>query len=327
MLYLIYLLVPMAIQWAVVKATWAADTSDQCARGGACWVFVRVHFGQFLYGFYPEVERWRVNLGYSLIVIAAIPLFIPRFPRKGWISAFLILASPVIAGLLFAGGILGLPLVPTRLWGGLMVTLIVGLIGALLSLPLGTLLAMGRMSEMPIIRASSISFIEFWRGVPLLGVLFMSSLMLPLFLPEGMRIDKLLAALLGVVLYASAYMAETVRGGLQGIPRQQYEAAAALGIGYWKQMGLIILPQALRNVLPGIVNTFISLFKSSTLVLVVGLLDLLGIVQAAANNPEWLTCMYEGYAFAALVFWIICFSISQYSQHLERKLRIGKKRT
>jgi general L-amino acid transport system permease protein len=281
--------------------------------------------GQFIYGFYPETERWRVDVGFLLMVVTAIPLFVPRFPRKGWIAVFLVLGCPVIAAFLFSGGILGLPQVETRLWGGLTVTLIVGLIGALLSLPIGTLLAMGRLSQMPIIKTSSVAYIEFWRGVPLLGVLFMAALMFPLFLPEGTTVDKLLSVLVGIVLYASAYMAETVRGGLQGIPRQQYEAASALGLGYWKMMGLVILPQALQNVFPAIVNTFIVLFKSSTLVLVVGLFDLLGIVQTAANNPQWLTCTYEGYAFAALFFWIICFSISQYSQWLERRLHRGRK--
>jgi general L-amino acid transport system permease protein len=206
-----------------------------------------------------------------------------------------------------------------------MLTLIIAGVGIVASLPLGILLALGRRSQMPIIRTICVTFIEFWRGVPLITVLFMSSVMLPLFLPEGVNFDKLLRALIGVTLFESAYMAEVVRGGLQAIPKGQFEAAAALGLGYWKTMGLIILPQALKLVIPGIVNTFIALFKDTTLVIIIGLFDLLNMVHNATTDPNWLGYSTEGYVFAALIFWLFCFGMSRYSQNLEKRLHAGHK--
>ena len=195
--------------------------------------------------------------------------------------------------------------------------------GIVASLPIGIVLALGRRSDMPVVRAICVAFIELWRGVPLITVLFMSSVMFPLFMPEGVNFDKLLRALIGVMLFSAAYMAEVVRGGLQAIPKGQFEAAQSLGLSYWKMMGLIVLPQALKIVIPGIVNTFIGLFKDTTLVLIIGLFDFLGMAQAVATNPDWLGFYVEGYVFVAFGFWIFCFSMSRYSQHLERKLHTG----
>ncbi len=325
-LYLLYLIIPPVIEWAFLKADWQGASRDDCVSGGACWVFIRVRLDQFLYGFYPEAERWRVNAALLLPVLTAIPLFIPRFPRKGWLGAFLLLVYPVVAYYLLTGGAFGLPIVETSQWGGLMLTLVISGVGMTAALPLGILLALGRRSQMPVIRAICVTFIEFWRGVPLITVLFMSSVMLPLFLPEGVNFDKLLRALIGVALFESAYMAEVVRGGLQAIPKGQYEAAMALGLGYWRMMGLVILPQALKLVIPGIVNTFIALFKDTTLVIIIGLFDLLAIVQNAATDPNWLGLAIEGYVFAALVFWLFCFTMSRYSQALEQRLHTGHKR-
>jgi general L-amino acid transport system permease protein len=227
---------------------------------------------------------------------------------------------PVIGTILLVGGAFGMPLVETQLWGGLMLTLVIAGVGIVASFPIGIVLALGRRSTMPLIRALCVTFIELVRGVPLITILFMASVMLPMFLPEGMNFDKLLRALVGVTLFAGAYMAEVVRGGLQAIPRGQYEAAAALGLGYWKMMGLVVLPQALRVVIPGIVNTFIALFKDTTLVLIIGLFDLLGMIQAATTDPKWLGYAVEGYVFAAFVFWIFCFGMSRLSMSLEVKL-------
>jgi general L-amino acid transport system permease protein len=224
---------------------------------------------------------------------------------------------------LFYGGLFGLSVVETHQWGGLMLTLVLALVGMVLSLPLGILLALGRRSQMPVVRAACVTYIELWRGVPLITVLFMASVMLPLFLPEGATLDKLLRAMIGIVLFQASYMAEVVRGGLQAIPKGQYEAAEALGLGYWQGIGLIILPQALKLVIPGIVNTFIALFKDTTLVLIIGLFDLLGIVQQAFADPNWLGYSVEGYLFAGLIYWAFCFSISRYSQALERELHRG----
>jgi general L-amino acid transport system permease protein len=242
------------------------------------------------------------------------------------IAAALLVIFPNVAFYLFHGGGFGLPVVETSRWGGLFLTLVVAGVGIVASLPLGILFALGRRSEMPIVRAVCITFIEVMRGVPLITILFMASVMLPLFLPEGVNFDKLLRALVGVALFSAAYMAEVVRGGLQAIPKGQYEAANALGLSFWKTMGLIILPQALKIVIPGIVNTLIGLFKDTTLVLILGLFDLLGIVQAALTDASWIGFATEGYVFAALGFWIFCFGMSRYSMHVERKLHTGHKR-
>ena len=250
-------------------------------------------------------------------------LMIPRLPAKRWVVIFALVGFPVIAWLLLLGGHFGLPAVPTREWGGLMLTLTVAIVGIVGSLPLGVILALGRRSQMPLVRSLSVVFIEFWRGVPLITVLFMASVMLPLFVPSEVEFDKLLRALIGIMFFWSAYMAEVVRGGLQAIPRGQEEAAKALGLGYWRRMGLIILPQALKLVIPGIVNTFIALFKDTSLVLIIGLFDLLAIIRAGLTDTNWLGFATEGYVFAALMFWIFCFGMSRYSQYIERRLHTG----
>jgi general L-amino acid transport system permease protein len=322
-LVLLYLLIPPVIRWAFLHADWRGDSREACTSGGACWVFIRVRFNQFMYGFYPEAERWRVNLTLLLAMLPAVLLFIKTFPYKRWLAVYLLLVYPVLAFFLLTGGVFGLPPVETSRWGGLLLTLVIASVGMTAALPLGILLALGRRSELPVIRAISVVFIEFWRGVPLITVLFMSSVMLPLFLPEGMNVDKLLRALIGVVLFQSAYMAEVVRGGLQAIPRGQYEAAAALGLGYWRMMGLVILPQALQRVIPGIVNTCIALFKDTTLVIIIGLFDLLGSIHSAITDAHWLGYATEGYVFAALLFWMFCFGLSRYSQALEKHLATG----
>ena len=318
-LFLLWVIVPPFVDWALLDAHFQGTTREACSGGGACWVFIKQRLPQFIYGLYPESERGRVDLAFAILVVAAAPLFVPRFPGKLWIGAFLFVVYPVIATVLFYGGVLGYRTVPTNQWGGLMLTLIVALIGMAGSLPLGILLALGRRSNMPVIRAVSAAFIELMRGVPLVTVLFMASVMFPLFLPEGVNFDKLLRALIGTMLFAGGYMAEVIRGGLQAIPRGQYEAAEALGLGYWRMMGLVVLPQALRIVIPGIVNSFIALFKDTTLVLIIGLFDFLGMIQAASTDPNWLGFATEGYVFAAMVYWMFCFSISRYSQTLERR--------
>jgi general L-amino acid transport system permease protein len=325
-LYLIYLIVPPILHWAILDANWVGTTRADCTKEGACWVFIQQRFGQFMYGYYPPELRWRVDLAVCLAVIGVAPLFISRFQHKAVYGLSFLVAYPIIAYFLLHGGMLGLINVATSRWGGLMLTLVIATVGIAGALPLGIVLALGRRSNMPAVRVVCVTFIEFWRGVPLITVLFMSSVMLPLFLPEGMNFDKLLRALIGVILFQSAYVAEVVRGGLQAIPKGQYEAAAAMGLGYWRSMGLVILPQALKLVIPGIVNTFIALFKDTSLVIIIGLFDLLNSVKQAAADPKWLGMATEGYVFAALVFWIFCFGMSRYSMHLERKLDTGHKR-
>jgi general L-amino acid transport system permease protein len=325
-LWLLWQTIPPVLEWAIFNATWQGDSREACAEvSGACWTFIKVRFAQFMFGFYPPDERWRVILAFALLVVAAIPLFTRGFQHKVALGAGILLVYPVIAFYLFHGGVFGLRVVQTPLWGGLFLTLVIAGVGIVCSLPIGVLLALGRRSDMPIVRMLCVGFIELIRAVPLITILFMASVMLPLFLPAGVNFDKLLRALIGVALFSSAYMAEVVRGGLQAIPNGQYEAAKALGLNYAKMTGLIILPQALRIVIPGIVNTFIGLFKDTTLVLIIGLFDLLGIVQAALTDSAWLGFALEGYVFAAFGFWIFCFGMSRYSMRLERRLSAGRR--
>lgn len=318
-LLVLYFLVPAVLRWAIFDASWAGEKRADCTGSGACWVFVKSRYMQFLYGFYPDGQRWRVNVVGALFILGVGPLFVQRFPWKKLFSIVLLTIYPFVAYFLLVGDVFGLEHVETSKWGGLMVTLIISVVGIVGSLPLGIVLALGRRSKMPVLQKFSVAFIELWRGVPLITVLFMASVMLPLFMPAGMSFDKFVRALVGVTLFSSAYMAEVVRGGLQAVGRGQYEAAQALGVGYWNMMGLVILPQALRKVIPGIVNSFISLFKDTTLVLIIGMFDLLGMVQTATTDPEWLGLAVEGYVFAGVIYWVFCFSMSRFSMRLERR--------
>ncbi len=320
--FLISFMVPV-IQWIFIDSDWVGDSRDACNSGGACWVFIISRLDQFLYGFYPEAELWRLQLAFILLIGSIVWLVMPQTPKKGLVAVWLLVIYPVVAFFLLYGNSFGLIQVETHLWGGLSLTLVLAVVGIVASLPLGIVLALGRQSEMPIVRSVCVIFIEIWRGVPLITVLFMASVMLPLFFPEGMSFDKLLRALIGITLFQSAYMAEVIRGGLQAIPKGQYEAADALGLGYWQKMILIIMPQALKLMIPGIVNTFIALFKDTSLVLIIGLFDLLAIGQAANQDPKWIGYSTESYLFVALMFWVFCFSMSRYSQQLERKLHTG----
>ena len=440
------------LDWAIFSAVWSGDNREACAveGAGACWPFAYSRFSQWIYGFYPFDQRWRVNLCFLIGAAALVPMLMPSMPHKKWNALFLLIAYPLITLILLTGGhfplstadflsafstlglaatflpllafgievgiqrsrfglgfaglgimiwlasfaidfgimqtrlgpfsldsiaiailfgvgaaigiaklrgtpdrgaktalrgwltgaavLLGLLLilkidfglapVETSQWGGLLVTLVVAVTGIVISLPLGILLALGRRSKMPIVKTFSVIFIEAVRGVPLITVLFMASFMLPLFLPEGVNFDKLMRVLVGVALFSSAYMAEVVRGGLQAIPKGQYEAAQALGLSYWKVMSLIVLPQALKIVIPGIVNSFISLFKDTTLVAIVGLYDLLLIVTTSTNDAKWASPQTgaTGYFAAALMFWVFCFGMSRYSIFMERRLNTGHKR-
>lgn len=320
-------IVPPMLNWALLDAVWFG-TNDECrAADGACWAFVGARWDQFIYGFYPEALRWRVDLAFMSLVLLIGTLFLPRTPYKAWLISGIATLFPIVAFFLLYGGIFGLETVPTSRWGGFMLTLVVAITGMAGSLPLGILLALGRRSKMPAIRIFCVTFIELFRAVPLITVLFMASVMLPLFLPSGFSLDKLLRALLGVAIFNAALMAEVVRGGLQAIPKGQYEAATASGMGYWKMMLFIILPQALRLVIPGLINTYVAIIKDTTLVLIIGLFDLLGIVQAGISDSNWLSANVTrtGYVFAGIGFWILCFGLSRYSMYLERSLDTNNK--
>lgn len=318
-LWLIWSVIPPALNWLIFQANWLGETRADCTKAGACWVFIHARFGQFMYGLYPHELRWRINLALVIGLLSVIPLFIRAMPRRGRYLACWAVLYPIAVWLLLYGGYFGLERVETRQWGGLTLTLIIASVGIAGALPLGILLALGRRSNLPVVRTLSVIFIEFWRGVPLITVLFMSSVMLPLFMAEGTTIDKLVRALVGVILFQSAYVAEVVRGGLQALPKGQYEAAESLALGYWRTQALVILPQALKLTIPGLVNTIIALFKDTSLVIIIGLFDLFSSVQQATVDPAWLGMSTEGYVFAALVYWIFCFSMSRYSQYLEKR--------
>jgi general L-amino acid transport system permease protein len=457
-LLLWFTIIPSA-KFLLIDAVWSGSDRNACLAEnaghvvGACWPYIQAKFTQFIYGFYPEQERWRVNLTFIIAAILLLPLLIPRLPAKGLNAGLFFIAFPIVAFFLLHGGGLkgfgiswtadflsgfvnsigdagrklagvgetravvgpllvllgklvvflstaisfviwpltwlrdqiqaagnpvwadfaataaivsiamfvlnggfrtgwralsvsvatfagigiviavmgldrgGLPLVDTRLWGGLLVTLVVSVTGIVASMPIGIALALGRRSTIPLIRTFSVAFIEFWRGVPLITVLFFATYMLPLFLPAGFTVDGLVRALIGIALFAGAYQAEVIRGGLQAIPRGQAEAASALGLSYWKTTGLIVMPQALRHVIPGLVNSFIALFKDTSLVSIVALFDLLGSLRASFADPNWATptTLFTGFAFTGMVYFVFCFGMSRYSLFVERRLNAHRR--
>jgi general L-amino acid transport system permease protein len=456
---LLWFTVIPSVKFLLIDAVWTGKDRTACLAEtaghpvGACWPYIQAKFTQFMYGFYPEAERWRANLVFILAAILLLPLLIPRLPAKGLNAGLFFVAFPVVAFFLLHGGGLkgfgiswtsdflsgfassigdagrkladvgaakaavgpllvllgkltvflstavsfviwpltwlrdqiqaagnpvwadfaatavivsialfllnggfrtgwralvvslavfagigiviaamgldrgGLPIVDTRLWGGLLVTLVVSVTGIVASMPIGIALALGRRSTIPLIRVFSVTFIEFWRGVPLITVLFFATYMLPLFLPAGFTVDGLVRALIGIALFAGAYQAEVIRGGLQAIPRGQAEAASALGLSYWKTTGLIVMPQALRHVIPGLVNSFIALFKDTSLVSIVALLDLLGSLRASFADPNWATpsTLFTGFAFIGMIYFAFCFGMSRYSLFVERRLNAHRR--
>ncbi len=294
---------------------------------GACWVVIKERINQFIFGFYPHDQQWRANIFFFLLIIAMAPILVPGLPYRKQLSWFTV-AFPVIAAILLYGmPAIGLEAVPTSLWGGLLLTTIIGVTGIVGSLPIGIVLALGRRSHMPVVRLMSVAFIEAIRGVPLITILFVASTMLPLFIPQELNLDKVIRALIMVTLFASAYMAEVIRGGLQAIPKGQYEAAAAMGHGFWQTTRLVIMPQALRITVPSIVNTFIGLFKDTSLVSIIGLFDLLLSVRTAVRDGAWIGFSNEVYAFAGALYFCFCFGMSRYSIYLEKKLNVGTRRS
>src|ERR1700738_3342019 len=456
---LLWFTVIPAVKFLLIDAVWRGADRNAClaenAGGvvGACWPYVQAKFSQFVYGFYPEAERWRVNLTFLLAALLLLPLLIPRLPAKGLSAGLFFIAFPIVAFFLLRGGGLGgfgiswtagllggfadsigdagrklsnvgqataiigplmlllgklvvligtvlsyvvwpltwlrdqiqassrpvwadfaatgaivslllfflnggirsgwralvislaifaaigaviwamgldragLPLVDTRLWGGLLVTLVVSVTGIVTSMPVGIALALGRRSTIPLIRVFSVAFIEFWRGVPLITVLFFATYMLPLFLPGNFTVDGLVRVLIGIALFAGAYNAEVIRGGLQAIPRGQGEAASALGLSWWKTTALIVMPQALRHVIPGLVNSFIALFKDTSLVSIVALFDLLGSLRASFSDPVWATptTAFTGFAFTGMIYFVFCFGMSRYSLFVENRLNAHRR--
>ena len=325
-LYLIYLIIPPFVSWAFVNSVVHAASRNECRElgSGACWAVVFVRFDQFMYGFYPVELRWRVNLAFVLLLLALVPVLFDNVPFRK-VGLIFSLAYPLIAFFLLWGG-LGLEPVESSKFGGFMLTVTIGVAGIVLSLPLGILLALGRRSDLLVLKVICVGFIEFIRGVPLITLLFVASTLLNYFLPPGTYFDLLLRVMIMVVLFSAAYIAEVVRGGLAAIPKGQFEAAQALGLNYWKMMGLIVLPQALKISIPGIVNSFIGLYKDTTLVVIIGLLDPIGLSQAVLADSKWQGLSTEIYVFIAFFFFISCFGMSRYSIYLEKKLHTGHKR-
>ena len=328
-LWFLWQILPPSIHWLFSGAVWAAADRKECwalmeaPRDGACWAFIRGSLELFLYGWYPEPERWRVDLTFVLFAAAVFGALRENIPGKKYWLIFAV-AFPFIAAWLLFGGF-GLEAIPTNKLGGILLTLVVAVTGISFSLPIGVALALGRRSRLPILRALCVIFIEFIRGVPLITLLFVASTMLTYFLPPGSTFDLLIRVLIMVTLFAAAYIAEVVRGGLQGLSSGQYEAADSLGLTYWQAHRLVILPQALKISIPGIVNTFIGSYKDSVLVLIIGMMDILGLGRARLNDPEWLGLAPELYIFISLFFFISCFAMSRYSLSLERKLETGHK--
>ena len=334
-LYLLYLIFPPLLDWMFFNASFsfgtvnlfgfdikfseAMATNQNCGREGACWPYIYEKLYMYTYGFYPRTETWRPNIvfGLTALLFVIVPL-VKHYKHKNRVTLSLIILYPLVSYILISGGFGILPVVETHLWGGLLLTLIIASVGIIVSFPIGVVLALGRQSDLKVIKLFSTLFIEFVRAVPLITILFMASFVLPLFLEPGNNsIDKLLRALIGISLFQAAYFAEVIRGGLQAIPRGQYEAADAIGLSYFQKNALIVLPQALKISIPNIVGSSISLFKDTTLVLIIGLMDMLAMVGLTTADPYWLGRETEGYVFVTIVMWVMLYSMSSYSRKLE----------
>jgi len=328
-------IVPDLIRFLLIDAVWTGADRDACLESvqhrdiGACWPFVWERLPYFIYGSYPIPERWRVDVFFALLAIGIVWMLWLNAPRRELGAVYFFVIMPISSFILLTGwSAIGLPPVDTVLWGGVLVTIVVASVGIVFSLPIGILLALGRRSRMPAVRTLSVIFIEFVRGVPLVTVLFMAGVMLPLFVPESLSPDKLVRALVGIAIFASAYMAEVVRAGLQAVPKGQYEGAMAVGLRYWQMMRLIVLPQALKVTIPNIVNTYIGLFKDTTLVFIVGIFDLLRTIEVARIDPKWATPVTSttGYAVAAMFYLIFCYGMSRYAHAMEARLAKSDRR-
>ena len=341
-LYLLYIAIPPLLDWMFLSANFNFGTvnilgfeikfsefmadNQNCGREAACWPYIYEKLYMYIYGFYPHEESWRPNVVYGLTALLFVIVRLVRnYKQKNRVILAMIVTFPIVSFILMAGGFGLLPVVETHQWGGLTLSLIIASVGIIVSFPIGVVLALGRQSDLKVIKLFSTIFIEFIRGVPLITILFMASFVLPLFLESSTNFDKLLRALIGIALFQAAYFAEVVRGGLQAIPKGQYEAADAIGLSYFQKNALIILPQALKISIPNIVGSSISLFKDSTLVLIIGLMDMLAMVNMTSNDPYWLGRETEGFVFVTIVFWVILYSMSRYSRKLEIRFNTENK--
>ena len=323
------------VDFLIVDAVWTGADRTACLAStvhrevGACWPFVWDRLSYFIYGSYPIPERWRVDVFFALLAVGVAWMLWLQAPRRDLGALYFFVVLPIVSFILLHGfAAIGLPLVDTVLWGGVLVTIVLATVGIVVSLPIGIVLALGRRSRMPAVQFFSTVFIEFVRGVPLITVLFMASVMLPLFVPQQYEPDKLVRAMIGIALFASAYMAEVVRAGLQAISKGQYEGAMAVGLSYPLMMRFIILPQALRITIPNIVNTYIGLFKDTSLVTIIGIFDLLNTVEVSRVDPKWATPVTSttGYAVAAMFYLVFCYGMSRYARAMEARLAASDRR-
>ncbi len=323
LVWLLLMGLPPLVEWALIKASFTANNAQECRAGpgGACWAFIREKYRLILFGTYPYDEQWRPLLATLVLLAVIICSAIRRFWSTRLIAIWVI-GLALVAWLMW-GGFGGLTYVENTRWGGLPLTLILSTFGIAFAFPIGVILALGRRSHMPVIKALSVVYIEIIRGIPLISLLFMSSVMLPLFLPEGVSFDKLLRAQIAIIMFAAAYIAETVRGGLQAIPRGQVEGAQSIGLNYWQTMRKIVLPQALKIVIPPLVSIFISLFKDTSLVVVIGIYDLTLSAKASLSDPLWRGFSIEAYLFISLIYFIFCFAMSRYAKWLESRMDTG----
>jgi len=320
-LVLLWKTVPPFIRWALIDSSWLA-AADQCKTAdGACWSVITRNFRFIIFGFFPYDQHWRPTIAMVLLV----GLLIYSRDRNRWTKAlgYAWLVGLVTMGVLMKGGVLGLVPVESTQWGGLPLTFLLAVFGLTAAYPLGVLLALGRQSRLPAVKTLCVVYIELIRGVPLISLLFMSSVVFPLFFPEGVTFNKILRAQIAIILFTAAYIAEVVRGGLQGMNKGQYEAAQSLGLNYYLTMRLIILPQALKIVIPPTVSILISAFKDTSLVVIIALYDVLKTTQTTLSDPQWMGFSAEAYIFLALVYFVCCFAMSSYSRRLERELSFG----
>lgn len=325
-LYLLASILPGLVDWLFISADFRGTSQDQCTSGGACWVFVNAWSQQFFYGSYPTEQIWRINLCLILLLGTIIASNSVGKNVREKIIIPLFLALPFISILILDGSWIGLEQVTTDLWGGFSLNILLAAASIIVAFPLGFLWALGRRSDMPLARSISVILIEFFRGVPVLALFFMGSVMLPLFFPEGTNVDKLVRVWIVLVLFMAGYMAEVFRGGFNAIPQGQYEAADSLSLGYWQKTLLIILPQVIKVSMPNILATFVMLFKNTTFLLIIGIFEILSTTQTALSNSHWLGGhAEEGYLFVAIVFWICCFSMSMIAASIERKLNTDHK--
>jgi general L-amino acid transport system permease protein len=323
--WLVLMAFPPFIEWALIKASFTATTSQECrAGGGACWAFIGQKYRLMLFGLYPYDEQWRPLIAAIILIAMIIVSCMPRFWNQSLL--YIWVGGLVTVAVLMWGGIFGLRYVEDTLWGGLPLTLILATFGIAIAFPFGVMLALGRRSKMPAIKTLCVLYIELIRGVPLISMLFMSSVMLPLFLPEGFSIDKLLRAQIAIIMFAAAYLAEVVRGGLQAIPKGQFEGADSLGLSFYQKSRLIILPQALKIVIPPLVSLFIAVFKDTSLVVIIGIYDLMQSTKVSLTDAAWRGFSIEAYIFVSLIYFVFCYGMSKYSQNLEKRLATGHKR-